>query len=420
MVRKTSRRGKRFLVIDFSFTKPDGTEGRYRRDAAVQIMAAAQTEEAGRKLGATLYGDPEIIVDRNGVPLRPAALEVKPPPEPTFAEVVARYLVEYAKSRLACSTLDGYQSALKNHLIPKLGNHPFSVAIEVSRSRMLDVELVESGHAVSTRANIQLAFRSVIKFAREVGIQKEVPPVMDLPKRGKKKVPKVPPMADVALLIRTAKHAQHRLLFLLAAHGGLRRGEIRALRCSDVELHNNRLVVRLSRYRQVTKETKSGSDREVPLSPQLREALIAAGVQTRPHGDAVALTTLGKPWSSDGPWRALQAALKRCNLPPQRLHALRGFFVTTLLSGNVPAHVVRELVGHADLSTTQGYAAILSSDQASAVGVLDRAQGGRAEPRRAPRRVTRVTGRGRLLRARVQQRARERGNGLETGPIAAE
>lgn len=163
MVRKTSRRGKRFLVIDFSFTKPDGTEGRYRRDAAVQIMAAAQTEEAGRKLGATLYGDPEIIVDRNGVPLRPAALEVKPPPEPTFAEVVARYLVEYAKSRLACSTLDGYQSALKNHLIPKLGNHPFSVAIEVSRSRMLDVELVESGHAVSTRANIQLAFRSVIK-----------------------------------------------------------------------------------------------------------------------------------------------------------------------------------------------------------------------------------------------------------------
>src|SRR5512133_1149637 len=58
------------------------------------------------------------------------------------AEVVARYLVEYAKSRLACSTLDGYQSALKNHLIPKLGIYPFSVAIEVSRSRMLDVELV--------------------------------------------------------------------------------------------------------------------------------------------------------------------------------------------------------------------------------------------------------------------------------------
>jgi hypothetical protein len=42
-----------------------------------------------------------------------------------------------------------------------------------------------------------------------------------------------------------------------------------------------------------------------------------------------------------------------------------------LLSGNIPAHVVRELVGHAYLSITQGDAAIFSSDQASAVGVLD-------------------------------------------------
>ena len=92
----------------------------------------------------------------------------------------------------------------------------------------------------------------------------------------------------------------------------------------------------------------------------------------------------------------------------------------TLLSGNVPAHVVQELVGHADLATTQGDAAILSSDQAAAVGVLDRAQGGRAEARRSMRRVARVTGRGRLLRARVQQRARGRGNVVETGPIAAE
>jgi hypothetical protein len=82
MVRKTTRRGKRILVIDFSFTKPDGTEGRYRRDAAVQIMAAAQTEEAGRKLGATLYGDPEIIVDKNGVPLRPRPLRSSRLPSP--------------------------------------------------------------------------------------------------------------------------------------------------------------------------------------------------------------------------------------------------------------------------------------------------------------------------------------------------
>jgi hypothetical protein len=36
---------------------------------------------------------------------------------------------------------------------------------------------------------------------------------------------------------------------------------------------------------------------------------------------------------------ALQATLRRLNLPRERLHALRAFFVTILLSGNVPVHV---------------------------------------------------------------------------------
>jgi site-specific recombinase XerC len=55
-----------------------------------------------------------------------------------------------------------------------------------------------------------------------------------------------------------------------------------------------------------------------------------------------------------------------------RSHALRAFFVTTLLNGRVPTHVVRELVGHGHLATTQRYAAVVEGDRGAAVGVLDR------------------------------------------------
>src|SRR5271170_944996 len=72
-------------------------------------------------------------------------------------------------------------------------------------------------------------------------------------------------------------------VILLAAHAGLRKGEIRALRCMDVELDKDRLVVRLSRYRSHTGSTKSGNERQVPLSPQLRAALLAARVHERPR-----------------------------------------------------------------------------------------------------------------------------------------
>jgi integrase len=418
MVRKTTRRGKRALVLDFSYTRPDGTQGRYRRDAAVQTLAAAQTEEAARKLGATLFGDPEIMCGPNGVPLRPSGPAARPEAEPTLAAVVERYLAEYAPSAMAPSTRDGYASKIRTHLLPRLGKLAVSEAFAVARSREIDVALVEAGASISTRHNTFLGLRSVAKFAVEAKILAAEPKFLPLPKRGKR-VPSAPPAQDVGAVIDAASCPEHRLVILLAAHAGLRKGEIRALRCGDVELTQNRLVVRLSRYRNHTRSTKSGHERQVPLSPQLRAALIEARVHERPRDQAAALSTRGQPWGSEGPYNVLQTMLRRLELPGERLHALRAFFVTILLSGNVPVHVVRELVGHSDLATTQGYAAILAPDRGAAAHVLDRvyheARGGTAEPqpaRRRPRgmrsmvRIGRLTRRMRALRSRVRARSR--------------
>jgi integrase len=436
MVRKTTRRGKRVLVLDFSYVKPDGAQGRYRRDAAVQTTTAAQTELAARKLGATLFGDPEIMCGANGVPLRSAERAPEPAREPTLREVVERYYVEYAPSAMAPSTYDGYRSKLAVHVLPRLGDLPIAQAYDVTRSREVDVALIERGASISTRRNTFLGLRSVARFAVEAKILADEPKYLPLPKRGKR-VPSAPPASDVAAVINAASCLEHRLVFLLAAHAGLRKGEIRALRCGDVELENNRLVVRLSRYRKHTRTPKSGSERQVPLSPQLRAALVEARVGERPRHEAAALSTRGKPWGNVGPYEALQRTLERLGLPRERLHALRAFFVTVLLSGHVPVHVVRELVGHEDLATTQGYAAILAPDRGAAVGVLDRThlaaqveavprgalpphgeEGAQRRARRErPRR--RVTGRIRDLRSRVRRRVRGRGDSLETAPIAA-
>jgi integrase len=424
MVRRTTRRGKRVLVIDFTYTKPDGGEGRYRRDAAVQTTAAAQTEEASRKLGATLFGDPEILCGPNGVPLRHAAAP-EPPPEPTFREVVKRYLAEYAPSAMAPSSLVGIVSKLKTHLLPRLGDLPVSQAFDVARSREIDVALVQGGAAVTSRILVLLTLRSVARFSVEAKIVAQEPQYLPLPKRGKR-VASAPQAVDVAAVIDAAKYQEHRLVFLLAAHGGLRKGEIRALRCGDVELENNRLVVRLSRFGKHTRSTKSGHEREVPLSPQLKAALIAARVHERPREQEAALATTGKPWGGGGMYGALQKTLRSLNLPPTRLHSLRAFFVTILLNGHVPVHVVKDLVGHADLATTQLYAAIRAPDRGAAIDVLDRVHRDALSGRRAGQptrarsggRLARLTKRVRTLRSRVLTRARSRGNNPETAPSA--
>jgi hypothetical protein len=126
----------------------------------------------------------------------------------------------------------------------------------------------------------------------------------------------------------------------------------------------------------------------------------------------------------------LQATFRRCKLPRHRLHALRAYFVTALLNGHVPVHVVSALAGHEDLATTQKYAEVLNADKGVAVGVLGRAhEAGQEErdaklapepPRAAAQRVKHRKARGSVLRSRARERARQRGNTLETEPIAAE
>jgi hypothetical protein len=165
MVRTTTRRGRRVLVIDFTYTKPNGTQGRYRRDAAVQTKAAAQTEDAARRMKATLYGDPEILCGANGQPLKPAdeAPAPEPPKEPTFALTVARYLTEYAPSALSPSTLDGYRSALRLRFSERLGELTVTDAFDLARSREIDVVMVEGGCATqraATRSSHCGAWRS--------------------------------------------------------------------------------------------------------------------------------------------------------------------------------------------------------------------------------------------------------------------
>src|SRR5262249_5513354 len=162
---------------------------------------------------------------------------------------------------------------------------------DVARSREIDVAMIEAGLCQGSRRNAFLALRSVGKFAVEAKILSLAPTFLPLPKRGKR-VPSAPPASDVAALIDAASCPQQRLVILLAAHAGLRRGEIRALRCGDCELDRDRLVVRLSRYRSHTGTTKSGHEREVPLTPQLRAALLEAGVDKRPRDEYAALSTL--------------------------------------------------------------------------------------------------------------------------------
>ena len=142
----------------------------------------------------------------------------------------------------------------------------------------------------------------------------------------------------------------------LAATTGMRRGEIRALKWSDVRM--DRIVVAHSyTNKDGYKGTKSGKVREVPLRPDVYE-LIASLF----HGDvdAYLFSFNGQtPVYSDFFNDRLKKAMADLGIDNQggrlSFHSFRHFFNTRLIEGGVQSVVVQAVVGHSSDAMTSHY-----------------------------------------------------------------
>jgi integrase/recombinase XerC len=129
---------------------------------------------------------------------------------------------------------------------------------------------------------------------------------------------------------------------------GLRVGELCALPPTDVELRRRLLVV----------WGKGSKQRQVPMTQASVEAVgawltkgRAALASDASPGDVIFLNRRGRRLSP----RDVRRILDRRASAPTHPHALRHTFATHLLDGGADMRAVQELLGHADLATTQLY-----------------------------------------------------------------
>lgn len=129
---------------------------------------------------------------------------------------------------------------------------------------------------------------------------------------------------------------------------GLRVSELCALRPDGIDLERARLTV----------WGKGAKQRIVPLSPPAVDALrhwLDAGrrvlATTETPDDAVFVNRRAHPLTP----RDVRRLLDRRAVAPAHPHALRHTFATHLLDGGADLRAVQELLGHADLATTQLY-----------------------------------------------------------------
>ena len=176
--------------------------------------------------------------------------------------------------------------------------------------------------------------------------------------------------AELQLVLEKTETQDLRDIFTTAFHTGMRRGEIVNLKWGSVDLSASILKV------ESTKgfSTKWKKERIIPLNRTMVETLrrrkSAQGLQT--SSDLVFLTKKGRQYNDEFVGKKFKAAARAAGLSERiHLHSLRHSFASNLVQKDVTILVVKELLGHEKLSTTQIYAHVKNENLVAAVSRLD-------------------------------------------------
>ena len=226
------------------------------------------------------------------------------------------------------------------------------------------------GFAASSQARKLSALRQFYKFLYSEGLRPDDPTgTLDSPRKDRS-LPKIMSEAETGrLLDRAAEEAQaaipgartpalrlHALVELLYATG-LRVSELVSLPVSVAQRDERFFVVR----------GKGNKERMVPLSEKARQAM-RGWLEERKRDPRFAESRWLFPAASDSGYlprqvfaRDLKSLAARAGIAAAKVspHVLRHAFASHLLQNGADLRAVQQLLGHADISTTQIYTHVL-------------------------------------------------------------
>jgi integrase/recombinase XerD len=282
--------------------------------------------------------------------------------DPRFESLVLDFLSYLELERgLSRNTLNAYRTDL-------LQFGEFLAAREIDALTIRPVEITDfladlatgNGRPACSASTIHrksACLRSFYKHLRRDELITDDPTVALSAPRRAKKLPHVLNYAEVQKLLAAPRGDEptalrDRALLEVMYACGLRASETIGLEVADVELHEGFLRAR----------GKGSKERLVPLGRQAIAAISAYLRGGRPklvgerHEAKLFVNFRGGPLTRQGLYKIVQRQARAAGLAGQMSpHTLRHSFATHLLAGGCDLRAVQEMLGHADISTTQMY-----------------------------------------------------------------
>ena len=302
-----------------------------------------------------------------------------------FSEMVEWFIDNYAKNKLKPITAYNYESQIKNHLLPELGNIKLKDFTPAKITHFFKTRT----YAPETCRKIYIILQSIFARAVEQGFLRETPctKAVILPKAEiKEKKPFLNETQVKELLQSVEKYSQFNTIIKVLLYTGMRSGECLALRWKDIDFENKTIHIENTltdvggKHWLQSPKTKN-SNRYIGLSDVLAKVLLEhKEMQARQiqkvgaifaHKEMVFTSETGNFLDRSQLNTQFRRFVKNKSYSFATLHTLRHCNATLLINSGVDLKIVSELLGHSDVSTTANiYADVLDSAKARVADLI--------------------------------------------------
>ena len=352
--------------------------------------ASVYSARDGRKLRKTFHNLSEARSWRHDAASAVRKGTLSAPTRETLSEAAEAWL-EGAKRGVVLTragrpykpgVIRGYEADLQRYVLPDLGG------VRLAGLRRRDLQglvdrLLVGGHSASKVHNALMPVRVLCRHAIERD-ELLVNPTTNLrlpASNGRRE--RVASPAEAAALI-AALPEEDRALWSTACYAGLRRGELRGLRWSDVDLDTN--MIRVERgwddYEGVIEPKSRKGRRTVPIAEPLRIVLLEHKARGGRRGDDFVFGR--KPGAPFTPTHIRKRALRAWaatavgmflrgeggDLEPIALHELRHSYVSLMHDAGFPLERIGDYVGHSSSYMVDRYRHLLDGHEQEAADMF--------------------------------------------------
>ena len=280
----------------------------------------------------------------------------------------------HATPSFSPKTVETTRMYIEDPIIPALGSIQVAKLTPTDLDRfyrqLLEVGRSRGPYAPATIRRVHGIIRRALTQGVRWGWITHNPAIDASPPRVPMKELKPPDPGQVVQLFRLAQESDPELatFIMLAASSGARRGELLALRWSDIDLDRGTLSIERGIVRVgdslIEQGTKTHQSRRISLDSgtvtalrihrqQATERARLAGSKITSESFVFSHSVDGStPWHPDSTSRAFRRICQQAGVTGVRLHDLRHYVATRLLTAGVDVRTVAGRLGHRNPSTT--------------------------------------------------------------------